>query len=105
MAQGETLVTLTRKMLNSDFPNERRLAIDALLKATGVSELSPLIMQWGSVPPLIRAAVAAGLYRAGYQVGILHSDDSGIATMHYFQWVNSSRIYPARSSRGCHNYD
>ena len=68
MAQGETLVTLTRKMLNSDFPNERRLAIDALLKATGVSELSPLIMQWGSVPPLIRVAVAAGLYRAGYQV-------------------------------------
>lgn len=51
MAQGEALATLTRKMLNSDFPNERRLAIDALLKATGVSELSPLIMQWGSVPP------------------------------------------------------
>ena len=68
MAQVETLVTLTRKMLNSDFPNERHLAIDALLKATGVSELSPLIMQWGSVPPLIRAAVADGLYRAGYQV-------------------------------------
>lgn len=54
MAQGEALVTLTRKMLNSDFPNERRLAIDALLKATGVSELSPLIMQWGSVPPPTR---------------------------------------------------
>lgn len=51
MAQGEALVTLTRKMLNSDFPNERRLVIDALLKAPGVSELSPLIMQWGSVPP------------------------------------------------------
>ena len=68
MAQGEALVILTQKMLNSDFPNERRLAIDALLKATGVSELTPLIMQWGSVPPPTRAAVAAGLYRAGYQV-------------------------------------
>ena len=47
MTLGEALVILTRKMLNSDFPNERRLLIDALLNTTGVSELSPLIMQGG----------------------------------------------------------
>jgi HEAT repeat protein len=68
MAQGEELVTLALQMLNSDFPNERRLAMEALIKVNGVSELTPLIKQWESVPPQTRAAVAAGLYRAAYQL-------------------------------------
>ncbi len=67
-AQGEERVTLARQMLSSPFPNERRLAIDALLKANGIDELSSLITRWGSVPPQTRAAIAAGLYRAGYQL-------------------------------------
>ena len=67
MAQGKELVTLALQMLNSHFPNERRIAMDALLKVNAVSELTPLLKQWGSVPPQTRAAIAAGLYRAGYQ--------------------------------------
>ena len=68
VAQGEELVTLALQMLKSHFPNERRLAMDALLKVNDVSELTPLIKQWGSVPPQTRAAIAAGLYRVGYQL-------------------------------------
>lgn len=68
IAQGEELVTLAQQMLNSRFPNERRLAIDTLLKVNGVDELTPLILRWGSVPPQTRAAITAGLYRAGYQL-------------------------------------
>jgi len=68
VAQGKERVTLARQMLNSHFPNERRIAMDALLKANAVSELTPLLKQWGSVPPQSRATIAAGLYRAGYQI-------------------------------------
>ena len=68
IAKDEELVTLALQMLNSHFPNERRLAMDALLKADGVSELTPLIKQWESVPAHTRAAITAGLYRAGYQL-------------------------------------
>lgn len=72
IAKGEELVPLALQMLNSHFPNERRIAMDALLKVNGVSELSPLIKQWGSVPPLTRATIAAGLYRAGYQLVVVN---------------------------------
>ena len=68
IADEEELVALTQQMLNSRFPNERRLAIDTLLKVKGIDGLSPLIAQWGSVSPRTRAAIAAGLYRAGYQL-------------------------------------
>ena len=68
VASGEELLTLALQMLNSRFPNERRLAIDTLLKVKGIDDISPLIAQWGSVPPQTRAAIAAGLYRAGYQL-------------------------------------
>ena len=68
IAQGDEPMALARQMLNSRFPNERRLAIDTLLKAKGVNELSDLIRRWGSVPPQTRATIAAGLYRAGYQL-------------------------------------
>ena len=67
-AQDEELVSLTLQMLNSHFPNERRIAIDALLKTNHVSEIVPLLKAWWSVPPQTRATIAAGLYRAGYQI-------------------------------------
>ncbi|MBT8361427.1 MAG: HEAT repeat domain-containing protein, partial [Deltaproteobacteria bacterium] len=67
-AQGQELTTLAQQMLDSPFPNERRLAIDTLLKVNGVDEFSPLILRWERVPPETRAAIAAGLYRAGYQL-------------------------------------
>ena len=47
LAQGKERVTLALQMLNSHFPNERRIAMDALLKANVVSELAPLLKQWG----------------------------------------------------------
>ena len=68
VAQGKERVTLALQMLNSHFPNERRIAMDALLKANVVSELAPLLKQWGRVPPQARATIAAGLYRGGYQI-------------------------------------
>lgn len=67
ITQGEEHVTLALQMLNSHFPNERRIAMDALLKANGVSEFTPLLKKWGSVSPQTRATIAAGLYRSGYQ--------------------------------------
>jgi HEAT repeat protein len=67
ITQGEERVALALQMLNSRFPNERRIAMDVLLKANAVSELTPLLKKWGSVPPQTRATIAAGLYRAGYQ--------------------------------------
>lgn len=66
VAQGKERVTLARQMLNSHFPNERRIAMDSLLEANAVNELTPLLKQWGSVPSQTRATIAAGLYRAGY---------------------------------------
>ena len=68
IAQGKESATLAKQMLSSRFPNERRLAVDTLLKINGIDELSPLIRQWGSVAMQTRAAIAAGLYRAGYQL-------------------------------------
>ena len=68
LAQGKERATLALQMLNSHFPNERRIAMDALLKANVVSELAPLLKQWGRVPPQARATIAAGLYRGGYQI-------------------------------------
>ena len=67
-AQEEELVDLAQEMLNSRFPNERRLAIDTLLKVSGIDDFSPLVVRWDGVPPQTRAAIAAGLFRAGYHL-------------------------------------
>ncbi len=68
VAQGEEKVILARQMLESHFPNERRIAMDALMGAGVVGEFTPLFKQWGSVAPHTRAAIAAGLYRWGYRI-------------------------------------
>jgi hypothetical protein len=61
-------VALARKMLESEFPNERRIAMRALLERNALNELTPLLEQWWTVPAHMRASVAAELYRGGYRL-------------------------------------
>jgi len=59
---------IARKMLESEFPNERRVAMRALLESDALAELTPLLEQWWTVPGYMRATVAAELYRGGYRI-------------------------------------
>jgi hypothetical protein len=61
-------VALAREMLESQFPNERRIAMRALLERNALHELRSLLEQWWMVPPYMRASVAAELYRGGYRL-------------------------------------
>jgi HEAT repeat protein len=61
-------VRLAREMLASKFPNERRIAMRAILGAEGLAEITPLLSEWWKVPPPVRASVAAEIYRAGYRI-------------------------------------
>jgi HEAT repeat protein len=67
-ARAKERVALARKMLESEFPNERRIAMRALLEANALSELTPLLEQWWMVPAHMRSTVAAELYRGGYRI-------------------------------------
>jgi HEAT repeat protein len=61
-------VVLARRMLESQFPNERRIAVRALLEENALNELTFLLEQWWTVPAHMRATVTAELYRGGYRL-------------------------------------
>ena len=67
-ARAKERVALARKMLESQFPNERRIAMRALLERNALNELTSLLEQWWRVPAHMRATVAAELYRGGYRL-------------------------------------
>lgn len=67
-AGTERRVALALEMLESQFPNERRIAMRALLESNALDELSLLLEKWGAVPAYTRASVAAELYRGGYRI-------------------------------------
>jgi len=67
-APANERVALARRMLASEFPNERRIAMRALLERNALNELTPLLEQWWTVPAHMRATVAAELYRGGYRL-------------------------------------
>lgn len=67
-ARAKERVALARKMLESQFPNERRIAMRALLELNALNELTSLLEQWWMVPAHMRATVAAELYRGGYHL-------------------------------------
>jgi HEAT repeat protein len=67
-ARAKERVALARKMLESPFPNERRIAMRALLERNALDELTSLLEQWWMVPAHMRATVAAELYRGGYRL-------------------------------------
>jgi len=67
-ARARERLAMARKMLESEFPNERRIAMRALLEANALSEFTPLLEQWWRVPAHTRATVAAELYRGGYRL-------------------------------------
>jgi HEAT repeat protein len=67
-APAKERVALARNMLESEFPNERRIAMRALLEQNALNELAPLLEQWWMVPAHMRATVAAELYRGGYRL-------------------------------------
>ncbi len=60
-------VALAREMIESPFPNERRIAMRALIERNALGELASLLEQWWFVPAHVRATVAAELYRGGYR--------------------------------------
>jgi len=67
-ARANERVALAREMLESQFPNERRIAMRALLERNALNELRSLLEQWWMVPTHMRATVAAELYRGGYRL-------------------------------------
>jgi HEAT repeat protein len=67
-APQQDRVTLAREMLESEFPNERRIAMRALLDENALNQLTPLLSKWWRVPAHVRASVAAEIYRGGYRI-------------------------------------
>jgi HEAT repeat protein len=67
-AAADERESLARKMLESQFPNERRIAMRDLLERNALDQLTPLLEQWWTVPAHMRASVAAELYRGGYRL-------------------------------------
>jgi len=59
---------LLARMLSSQFPNERRLAIRGLVQREALAELDPYLETWWRVPPPLRALLQSELRRAGYEI-------------------------------------